>query len=541
MIISKEVEVYICNGNINYYKNKGYDCSLKDKINVKVSDLKNQSMIMITVKCDICGSIKNVQYRKYNNNVSNKGFYVCSLSCSQSKIKISKMENHGNPNFSNIEKRKETCKKLYGNENYKNIDKMKKTNMERYGVEHVIMNNDIKDKREKTYKERYSFSHPMKNKDIVEKKRKTSLYRYGNENYINKEKMKETQKNNNRNILSKKYNIDIIDYIDNKYLIKCEKGHDYYIDYDILNKRILYKSVLCTICNPIKTPRSGKEIQLYEFISNNYKGDVLSNNKIISNYELDIYIPELKLAFEFNGLFYHNEIYRSNNYHKMKTELCEKEEIQLIHIYEDDWIYKQDIVKSMILNRLNKIQNKIYARKCKIKEIYDNRLVREFLKSNHIQGFIGSSVKIGLFYSNELVSLMTFGKRRVAMGKKLTEEGEYELLRFCSKINYNIIGGANKLFKYFIDNYNPKEIITYADRSWSQGNLYEKLGFKFISKTEPNYYYIIDGIRHHRFNYRKNKLVKEGFDSSKTEHQIMLDQNIYRVYDSGSLKFILSF
>ena len=201
-------------------------------------------------------------------------------------------------------------------------------------------------------------------------------------------------------------------------------------------------------------------------------------------------------------------------------------------------MHNQDIVKSMILNKLDKTYNKIYARKCEIKEIKNNKLIKEFLEANHIQGFVGSAIKIGLFYNSELVSLMTFGSRRIVMGKKLTNNDEYELLRFCNKLNTNVIGGASKLFKYFINNYKPIEITTYADRSISQGKLYETLGFNFIGKTNPNYYYIIDGIRHHRFNYRKDLLVKQGYNINKTEHEIMIDRKIYRIYDSGNLKFI---
>lgn len=220
-----------------------------------------------------------------------------------------------------------------------------------------------------------------------------------------------------------------------------------------------------------------------------------------------------------------------------KTDECEKNDIQLIHIWEDDWIYKQDIVKSMILNKLGKTYNKIYGRKTEIREISDDKLVREFLNKNHLQGFVGSKIKLGLFFKNELVSLMTFGKRRVAMGQKKTNDGECELLRFCNKLNTNVLGSASKLFKYFKENYNPKEITTYADRSHSNGNLYEQLGFEFIGKTTPNYYYIIDGVKQHRFNFRKDKLVNEGFDPNKTERQIMIDRNIFRIYDSGNLKY----
>jgi hypothetical protein len=193
----------------------------------------------------------------------------------------------------------------------------------------------------------------------------------------------------------------------------------------------------------------------------------------------------------------------------------------------------------MILNKLGKTSNKIYGRKTEVKEITDNKLVRNFLETNHLQGFIGSKVKLGLFFNDELVSLMTFGKRRVAMGKKSTNDGEFELLRFCNKLNTNVLGGASKLFKYFKNNYNPKEITTYADRSHSIGGLYKQLGFDFIGTTTTNYYYIIDGIRYHRFNFRKDKLIKEGFDPNKTEHQIMIDRKIFRIYDSGNLKYEL--
>ena len=133
---------------------------------------------------------------------------------------------------------------------------------------------------------------------------------------------------------------------------------------------------------------------------------------------------------------------------------------------------------------------------------------------------------------------MSFGNLRVAMGKKSTDDNEYELLRFCNKLNTNIIGGASKLFKYFIDIYKPLKITTYSDRSISQGKLYETLGFKAQGKTQPNYYYIIDGIRNYRFNFRKDRLVKQGFDNNKTEHEIMLERKIYRIYNSGNLKFI---
>jgi len=274
-----------------------------------------------------------------------------------------------------------------------------------------------------------------------------------------------------------------------------------------------------------------------DFIIEFYDGEIIKNSKrIIKGYELDIYLPELNLAFEFNGIYWHSEIYRNNNYHKMKSDLCIFNDIQLIHIYDDIWKNKKEIIKSMILNKLGKSSERIYARKTEVIEILDNKLVRTFLNENHIQGFVGSSIKLGLFYDNELVSLMTFGKMRKIMNSK-SNKGEYEMLRFCNKLNTNVIGGASKLFKYFIRNYDIQKIISYADRSYSSGNLYNQLGFEKKHNTRPNYYYIINNKREHRFKYRKDILVKQGYDSNKSEHEIMLDRKKYRIYDSGSIKF----
>lgn len=486
------------------------------------------------------------------------------------------------------EKIKKTCLKKYGVENANQSDivkeKIKTTNLDKYGVDFPLQNQGIMDKLIETNLEKYGTKFYMLTDEFKEKSKKTNLDKYGVEKYYNSEKIRETclnkygvdwytktnecknktlktniekygeiNPNCNKDIKNKsnktrkinrlkeleKYNIINIDYDKGIYTFMCDSGcdHSFDIDYNTMKNRRNYDIKLCTICNNYLT-QSGDENNIYDFIKENYHGEITQGNrKIISPQELDIYLPELRLAFEFNGLFWHNEITKEKNYHLDKTELCEMQGIQLIHIWEDDWIYKQEIIKSMILNKLNKTPNKIYARKCQLKEIDDNKLVKNFLELNHIQGFVGSKIKIGLFYNNELVSLMTFGNRRIAMGKKTTNQDEYELLRFCNKLNTNVVGGASKLFKYFIDNYKPQEITTYADRSFSQGKLYKTLGFKSQGKTQPNYYYIIDGIRYHRFSFRKDKLIKEGFDSNKTEHEIMLERKIFRIYDSGNLKF----
>ena len=409
------------------------------------------------------------------------------------------------------------------------IDKKRKaTCLAKYDNEYAILSNDVRKKILNIFNDKFGGNTPFSNKEIKEKALKS--YKKQHVNYIKSH--------------IDKFQCEYISHIDKgnsniEYTLLCNRTNNkFIIGYSNLRIRVLGNLEISPFFRP-KYGKSEMESNLLSFIKEYYNGEILLNNKnIINPYELDIFIPELKLAFEFNGLFWHSELYKENNYHLNKTDDCEKQKIQLIHIYEDDWLYKQDIIKSMILNKLNQTPNKIFARKTRVEEISDNKIIKEFLDKNHIQGFIGSKIKLGLYYKAELVSLMIFGNRRIAMGKKSTNEGEYELLRFCNKLSTNVIGGASKLFKYFIDNYKPGEITTYADRGFSQGKLYKTLGFKFVRKTEPNYYYIIDGIRHHRFNFRKDKLISEGYNADKTERQIMLERKLYRINDSGNLKFI---
>ena len=287
---------------------------------------------------------------------------------------------------------------------------------------------------------------------------------------------------------------------------------------------------MCINCVPLLDLQSAKEKEINKFIKSIYTGDIIENDRTILNgKELDIYLPEKKLAFEFDGLYWHSELYKDKDYHLNKTEICKENDIQLIHIFEDEWLYKQDIVKSRIRGLLG-LNERIFARKCEIKEV-SYKDSEQFLNDNHIQGNCMSSYRYGLYYNNKLVSLMTFGKSRFA--------NEYELLRFCNKLNINVIGGASKLFKHFLSDHSEIiEIISFADRRWSIGNLYEKLGFKYSKTTPPSYFYIIDNIRYNRIDFQKHKLVKEGYDPNLSEHEIMLSRNIYRIYDCGNLKYV---
>jgi len=422
------------------------------------------------------------------------------------------------PNFKH-----HVCKKCYQID--KNFNNFLKNSIKKYGNKYDYSLSDNKDNQTKIK------IVDTENKKIFEQTPQGHLKGNQCQIYWSNKNNTETFIYQSKNIHGDKYDYSISNYVASKENIEiiC-KTHGTFEQTP--NNHL--RGAGCPKCNRFNIQQS----KIFEFIKENYQETFLNDRKILNGKEIDIYIPELKLGFEFNGLYWHSELYKDRLYHLNKSKDCLNVGIDLFHIWEDDWIYKQDIVKSMIINKLGKTPNKIYARKCTIKEISDNKLIREFLNKNHIQGFVGSKIKIGLYYNDELISLMTFGNLRKSLGTK-SREGSYELLRFCNKLNTNIVGGASKLFKHFLRNYDVKEIISYSDNSRGQGNLYQQLGFNLISETEPNYYWIIDGKRHHRFNFRKDKLIKEGADPSKTEIQIMTEKGYYRIFDCGNKKWIL--
>ena len=239
--------------------------------------------------------------------------------------------------------------------------------------------------------------------------------------------------------------------------------------------------------------------------------------------ELDIFIPSHSLGIEINGLFWHSELNgKDSNYHLNKTLQCNEKGIDLIQFWDIEINNKWELISSMILSRLN-LSKKIPARKCFVNEVPRDQ-ERYFLNENHIQGYIPSSFSLGLYYSNELISLMTFSKPRY------NKKYDLELLRFCSLKGLNIIGGASRLF-----NHRPEgSIISYSNRRIFNGKMYEKLGFQKIEETSPSYYYTNDyETLSHRSTFQKHKLnnLLETFDPSITEWDNMQLNGFDRVWD----------
>lgn len=262
-----------------------------------------------------------------------------------------------------------------------------------------------------------------------------------------------------------------------------------------------------------------------------------NNRSILNGKEIDIYIPSLKLGIEYNGLRWHSEQFgKGRNYHINKLNECNEKGIKLIQIFEDEWINRKDIVVSKIRHIANIDTNKkkIFARKCNIKEV-NKEEAKDFLNKNHIQGYVGASVYLGLFYENELIGLMGFKKEK---------DGYWDLNRFATDNNYNCVGAGGKLFKYFVKNYDFKEIKSFADRRWTTNptdNLYTKLGFEFIEFLRPDYRYFIGGDieRHHKFGFRKQILHKKyGLPLTMTENEMTKKLGFYKIWDCGLIKYV---
>lgn len=301
-----------------------------------------------------------------------------------------------------------------------------------------------------------------------------------------------------------------LDYFAERF--NCTKGSIYAIlnSYDLLS-----------LLDNYKTNASFLEQAVIEYLKQIKPNiEVIQHDrKVLNGKELDIYLPEYKLAIECNGHYWHSyEVLNDRNYHLNKSKLAEEKGIRLIHLYS--WEILTDKVKSLINVSIG-LANKIYARKCIVKEI-SNKEANDFCDINHLQNHRSAQISFGLFYDDELIQVMTFSKSRY--NKNLKNENSYEIVRSCSKLNTVVVGGLNRLLKSFIEKYNPTDIFSYCDFNKFDGKGYEKLGMTFIGYTTPDLTYIINGLP-----------VKRN-PSKYKEHEKMSD---FKIYGAGSKKYSL--
>lgn len=331
------------------------------------------------------------------------------------------------------------------------------------------------------------------------------------------------------------YDYSIVDYTiaHDKVDIICKTHGAFQLRaYDHLNGRG------CQKCSKSETKA---ELELREFLSNLGISFIKNDRTLINPLELDIHVPDHKLAIEYNGHYYHSEIHgKDRQYHLSKTKLCETQSVRLIHIFEGEWINNKHLIKHKLKNIFKLNQYKIFARKCEIREISKD-VKKKFNEKYHIQGDTASCLNLGLFYKNRLVQVMTFSKLRKSLGND-NKDGHYELARVASVKGFNIIGGSSKLLKYFERTYNPVYLLSYADRRWSVGDVYHKLGFKLTKISQPNYWYFhkSDTLKlYHRYKFAKHRLsnLLDNYNPDKSEWLNMMDNGYDRIWDCGNYVF----
>jgi hypothetical protein len=472
-------------------------------------------------KCQTCDD--NLKFKR--SLTEGYGLY-CSTSCAnkceirKTKIKETNNEKYGGntPICSNEVKNKikDTLLKNFGVDNiFKDTDYIKNKTIAKHNVNHISKLESTKEKIKNTNVIKYGVSTPL----ILPEIRQTGFDKKSEWFY------------------SKYDSLNVIGYTGKTISLQCDVCDRFYdIERSLLNYRFETNINPCVFCNPINELRSFKEKQICEFLDEIGISYIQNDRSILNGQEIDIFIPKHNIAIEFNGLFWHSDKFKDKNYHKSKSKECNKSNIRMIHIFEDEWDDKKEIVKSRLKTLLGLTSTRIFARNCEIKYV-DTKTKTQFLNDNHIQGPVGSKFNIGLYHESNLVSIMTFGKKRINLGFKESKTDEYELLRFCNVLDCVVVGGASKLLKRFILDHSPKEIISYADKRWSDGNLYEKLKFDFIKETNPNYFYIVNKKRETRFKHRKDVLIDLGFDTNKSESEIMEERGILKIYDCGNLLY----
>ena len=471
----------------------------------------------------------------------------CSLQCARKSSKT-------------WDKYKETCLKKYGVDSTNKVDEISIKRSKSLKKAHE--DGSLMEKIKTTNIEKHGLAYPLQREEIKKKIKDTKLEKYGDENYNNQEKTKETclekygvdhamklelinkkvvegrKETTKIRMFNKLSNLNSVlplfslsEYVNihysNKYLWKCRACGNIFND-DIYANRL----PRCPVCFPPLSGPSIAEKEVANWIKTLNIGIEENTRSIIHPLELDIYIPSYDFAIEFDGLYWHSELKNEDkNYHLNKTKKCNKKNINLVHIFEDEWIEKQDIVKSIISSKLNIYQQTIGARKCQLKEI-NSKEASVFYDINHLQGPSNSKINIGLFYDDELISCLSLSAPR------FNKKYDWEIIRFANKLNTKVIGSFAKLFKHFLSNYEGS-IITYSDKRYFDGSIYKRNGFTELKDSSPSYYYTDYKHRYNRIEFQKHKLKDKlkDFDPTLTEWENMQLNGWDRIWDCGNKVF----
>jgi predicted XRE-type DNA-binding protein len=503
------------------------------------------------------------------------------------KMKQNRLERYGGEEGFK-EKIKQTNIKKYGVEYATQSDevkeKTKQTNLKKYGVEYATQSNEVKEKMRLTNIQKYEVEYPTQSNEVKEKMRLTNIQKYEVESPPQSNDIKPEVKDIN----IEKYGVEVPNQLavfeakvsqnsseeeleSKPTLLLTKEGVEeavtiltetwgrkpttielqHYFHFKSYSSILVNLHRLGLFEDFCSAATSCAERDVFHFVESILPGSLIETNNrsaLGNGKEIDIYIPSLKIGIEYCGLYWHSSSSwaaknnpKPKNYHQEKMRIAREKGIHLIQLFESEWLNQNALAKTKIASYLGVTlaTKKVFARKCKIQEISAG-VAKPFIDTNHIQRYFSGSIRFGLFHEEDLVAAMTFRKTN----KGSERQGIFELDRYCTDVNVQVVGGAGKLLKHFIRTYNPKAVTTFADLRWSNGasNMYRTLGFNYLYDTAPNYFYIKPGttICQHRAGFQKAKLVMkfpDVYDDRMTEADIMEAAGYLRIFDAGNAKY----
>ena len=496
----------------------------------------------------------------------------------RSKIEKSVQDKYGVENVSQLPEVKAKIRDTYeqhtGYDHYTHnpeaMQSVQQTNLDKYGVPWAVSAPQVREKSQNTMLDRYGVLNAMQNPEILDKSQRTTEQRYGNRVYL----LTEEGKKKSRDRMVERYGkprFSMTSIWKEGMMIHPERVEDwmYFLEHpnEVLDryssKPNLYRlsqdlgvSVEAVsawinrlgLQTRVKYTLSVMEEQVVDMLLNINPNLSIRRHvrNIVPNMELDILLPEFNLGIECDPTYSHNSSIgtawddaKLPNYHYKKSKAFMENGVFVFHIFGYEWTHRRPIIESMLRNYVHCTSTRIYARNCSIVSV-SSRDGREFLDLNHRQGYTSSTVSLGLQHKGSLVSIACFSKPRALMGAtRSVDNSTWELTRFCNILNTNVVGGASRLLKAFIRQYNPDTIRSFSDKAHTRGNLYEQLDFKRVREVHPSYVWVSvkDDSAIHRSSAAKSNLPKllrdPNIDLSNTEKQIMEEHGYVQVYDSG--------
>ena len=420
----------------------------------------------------------------------------------------------------------------------------RQTSIDRYGVQHPLMSEYVQAKRKITNLERYGAANPMAWSSVRFKDTIEALHGVTAVRHITgvSEKIAATKKIQTRELLEvraaelqKLFDVEL----QSELPITLDRLYDVELRWKHTCGRIYESNITSRglrFCPRCSNGSSRAERTIGDWLESN--GVTVKRRDTSYGFEMDLFLPELKIGIEYDGTYWHSARFVSKEKSMQKLETAEALGIQLITIQEHLWLLAPDKIKARLSSVLNLNPARVMARKCSLYELSKNES-NAFFDSSHLQGAARAAVTLGLLYGGEVVAAMSFGRPRFAKAS-----ADWELIRFAVKPGVSVPGGASKILKAFRKTY-PGSIISYADRCWSTGGLYKTLGFTFLRNSDPSYFWVSGNHIFSRYQTQKGKLKKLlgdlnlEFEPSLSEDENMRAAKFLKVYDRGNSVWLL--